>query len=99
MTTERGGWPDGRREFGVVATAIMQVPGGARCELRARDIHARTEAMLGSQVSRHTVSDFLITYSGRTDGCVERVRHGHYRIRGNAPPDTRLGRSAASRAS
>jgi hypothetical protein len=47
----------------------------------ARDIHVATEALLGGQVSRHTVSDFLITSSGRADGDVERVLHGHYRIR------------------
>src|SRR5436853_3380056 len=56
----RGGIaPDGRRKFGTVRDAIVQVLGDVGAELRVRDIHARVEALLGEEVSASSVKDYL----------------------------------------
>lgn len=51
--------PDGRRKFGTVRDAIVQVLEDAGSELRVRDIHARVENVLGEQVSASSVKDYL----------------------------------------
>lgn len=80
-TAVRGGWSDGRREFGSVSAAILEVLRSADGEMKACDVRRAVEMLLRGSVSRHTVSDFLITQAGSPDGLVERVRHAHYRLR------------------
>ena len=51
--------PDGRRKFGSVRDAIVQVLAEAGGELRVRDIHASVEEVLDGPVSPSSVKDFL----------------------------------------
>ena len=55
----RGVAPDGRRRFGSVRDAIVAVIEGAGQELRVRDIHEGVERLLGEQVARSSVKDYL----------------------------------------
>jgi hypothetical protein len=72
--------PDGRRKFGTVRNAIIQVLQNASTELRTRDIHARVEELLQEPVCRGSVKSYL------AKGCVtnvprfERVARGRYRL-------------------
>jgi hypothetical protein len=56
---KRGVAPDGRRRFGAVRDAIVAVLEAAPGELRAREIHARVEELLGEPVSRGSVKSYL----------------------------------------
>src|SRR2546421_13610 len=60
---KRAGWPDGRRAFGSVSGAIVQVLTRAEGELVVKAIHAEIECLLGGPVSRHSVTDYLIKRS------------------------------------
>lgn len=73
------GWSDGRRKFGEVSTAIVSVLGRTDSEMSAGEIRVGVELILGSHVSRHSVSDYLITRSKGPKPLFIRTRHGHYR--------------------
>lgn len=45
------GWGDGRRPFGTVSGAIVQVLSEANTDLRVRDIAAQAEQLLGTPLS------------------------------------------------
>lgn len=81
LAAERGGWSDGRKSFGTVSGAVLLVLTAASGEMRAREIHRAAESLLGCAISRHTVSDFLVSEAGREGGRVERVRFAYYRSR------------------
>jgi hypothetical protein len=51
--------PDGRRKFGTVRDAIVQVLGRADRDLRVSDIHKGVEEVLGGTVSASSVKDYL----------------------------------------
>jgi hypothetical protein len=51
--------PDGRRKFGTVRDAIVQVLADADSELRVREIHKGVEEVLGGAVSPSSVKDYL----------------------------------------
>jgi hypothetical protein len=51
--------PDGRRKFGTVRDAIVQVLANAGCDLRVRDVHKGVEEFLGGPVSPSSVKDYL----------------------------------------
>jgi hypothetical protein len=51
--------PDGRRRFGTVRDAIVQVLANAESDLRVRDIQKGVEQVLGRPVSRSSVKDYL----------------------------------------
>jgi hypothetical protein len=51
--------PDGRRRFGTVRDAILQVLDQAGCELRVRDIHAGVDEILRGTVPASSVKDYL----------------------------------------
>ncbi len=59
--------PDGRRRFGSVRDAIVQVLAGADSELRVREIQKGVEEILGGPVSTSSVKDYL------RKGCRRRV--------------------------
>src|SRR5438105_4034127 len=59
--------PDGRRKFGTVRDAIIEVLARADSELRVREIHTRVEEVVGGPVSRSSVKDYL------HKGCRRRV--------------------------
>ena len=69
------GWSDGRRAFGSVRDAIVQVLAEADCAVRLRDIHAGVERLLGGHVARSSVKDYL------RKGCRRRVPLFEYRGR------------------
>lgn len=79
-TRARGGWPDGRRKFGAVSGAIMTVLAQAESEMRMKDIHAAVESILGGSVSRHSVSDYLLTRSKGPRPLFERTARSWYRL-------------------
>jgi hypothetical protein len=74
------GWPDGRRKFGTVSAAILAVLAEADSEMRVKTIHREVERVLGGQVSRYSVSDYLLTRSKGLRPLFIRTRHGHYRL-------------------
>ncbi len=53
------GWSDGRRRFGSVRDAIVQVLAKSDSDMAARNIHAEVERILGGQVSRSSVKGYL----------------------------------------
>ena len=76
----RAGWPDGRRKFGTVSSAIISVLAATHEEMRVEDIRTAVEQQLGGLVSRFSVSDFLLTRSEGKKPLFERTRYGHYRL-------------------
>jgi hypothetical protein len=75
--------PDGRRKFGNVNAAIVQVLTEAQAELWVKEIWASVERLVGSSVSRHSVKSYLHRGSNGSKPIFERVSHGRYRLRGN----------------
>ena len=67
--------PDGRRKFGTVRDAIVQVLDHAGSELRVMDIQEGVEKVLDSPVSTSSVKDYL------RKGCRRRVPLFEYRGR------------------
>jgi hypothetical protein len=68
-----------RRRWGEVRRAIETVLASAG-ELRARDIHAAVEELLGEEVSPSSVKNCLATYSGGREPSFVRVGRGRYRL-------------------
>jgi hypothetical protein len=80
MPSEHGPAPDGRRPFGSIRDAVVQVLHAEPLGLRARDVHARVELLLGEQVSRGSVKSIL---AGRCQGkgrLFVRISHGRYTL-------------------
>ena len=67
--------PDGRRKFGTVRDAIVQVLTQADSDLRVREIQKGVENVLGGPVPRSSVKDYL------RKGCRRRVPLFEYRGR------------------
>jgi len=78
---KRSGWPDGRRRFGTVSGAVLKVLERSGGEMSTKAIREEVEALLGENVSRFTVSDFLLARSKGAKPLFERTRYGHYRLR------------------
>jgi hypothetical protein len=72
---ESGVAPDGRRKFGTVRDAIVQVLARADSDVRVRDIHKGVEDVLGGPVSPSSVKDYL------RKGCRRRAPLFEYRGR------------------
>src|SRR6266545_5745679 len=62
---KQGPAPDGRRPFGSIRDAVVKVLDSEPLGLRARDIHARVELLLGERVPRGSVKSIL---AGRCRG-------------------------------
>jgi hypothetical protein len=58
--------PDGRRKFGTVRDAIVQVLANADSDLRVREIQVAVEEVLGGPVSHSSVKDVGV-FSGRPE--------------------------------
>jgi len=70
---------DGKRKFGTVSRTVLQVLAEAESSMRFIEIHTRTEALLGSQVSRSSVKMCLSAECKRQTPRFERVARGLYR--------------------
>jgi len=55
--------------------------------MRVKAIHAEVERILGGNVSRHSVSDYLRTRSKGARPRFTRTRHGHYQLMSLAPDE------------
>jgi hypothetical protein len=75
------GWGDGRRPFGTVSGAIVQVLSEADSDLRVRDIKAQVEQLLGNSVSRHSVKSYLHRGCDRDPPQFTHPARGRYRVR------------------
>lgn len=75
----RAGWSDGRRRFGTVSGAIIEVLAHGQ-EMSVKAIRTSVEKRLGGPVSRFSVSDYLLTRSKGPNPLFVRTRHGHYRL-------------------
>jgi hypothetical protein len=74
--------PDGRRPFGVVRDAILQVLRDGGEELRSVEIHRRVEVVLGETVSYGAVKAYLWDASRREDGLIRScLQRGFYDLR------------------
>ena len=71
--------PDGRRKFGTVSGAVVQVLAETELDLQVKEIWIGVQQLLGEPVSRHSVKSYLHrgTYELKI---FERVRHGRYRL-------------------
>lgn len=74
-----GGWPDGRRKFATVSSAIVFVLSQAESEMRLKDVHAEVDDLLGG-VSFHSVTDYICKRSKPPRPLFERTRRGYYRL-------------------
>ena len=79
-TSSDGPRPDGRRQFGSVGRAIVQVVAGADSELRVRDVHKRVEYLLGEPISRSSVKNYLHKGSKRPVPLFEHHGKRGYRL-------------------
>jgi hypothetical protein len=76
----RAGWPDGRRKFGEVSSAVKAVLAKNGGEMRMKTIHAEVEQLVGGQVSFQSVADYLLKNSKGSKPLFERPRYGYYRL-------------------
>src|SRR5713101_258268 len=76
----KAGWPDGRRKFGTVSGAILEVLAQSGAEVSVKVIRERVEELLGGSVSGFPVSDYLLVRSKGPKPLFERTRHGRYRV-------------------
>ena len=76
------GWLDGRRQFGTVRDAIVEVLSRADSELRVKDIQAGVEALLNNPVSRSSVKSYLHKGCRRRIPLFENLGWGRYRLLG-----------------
>lgn len=74
------GWSDGRRKFGVVSGAIVQVLSDANSDLRVRDIRTGVELLLGEEVSPSSIKSYLNKGCARDKPVFERLGWGRYRV-------------------
>lgn len=74
------GWSDGRRRFGSVRDAIVQVLVASESDLSVRDIHTGVERILGGPVSRSSVKSYLHKGSRGNSGVFERPSRGRYKL-------------------
>jgi hypothetical protein len=72
--------PDGRRKFGSVSGAVVQVLAESHSDLRVKEIWHEVERLLGESVSRDSVKSYLHRGASSTKPVFERVRHGRYRL-------------------
>ena len=72
--------PDGRRKFGTVRDAIVQVLADADSELRVREIQKGVEEILGGPVSTSSVKDYLRKGCRRRVPLFEHCRRRGYRL-------------------
>jgi hypothetical protein len=70
--------PDGRRPFGSVRDAIVQVLATEPLGLRARDVHAHVELLLAEPVSRSSVKSTLALRCVGSEPLFVRVGRGRY---------------------
>lgn len=87
MDRDRSGWSDGRRGFGTVRDAIVDVLSGAPDGMRPCDIHAEIERRCGEPVSRHSVNDMLRVRSQGQRPLFIRLRHGWYSLEASQEPE------------
>jgi hypothetical protein len=84
-----GPQPDGRRKFGSVSSAIVQILREAQSELGVREIRGEVDRLLGEAVSQHSIKSYLHRRTYGSKPIFERVSHGRYRLRGES---SRIGR-------
>jgi hypothetical protein len=72
--------PDGRRKFGSVRDAILEVLAQAGCELPVREIHERVEKLLGEPVARSSVQMSLRRGCQRSPALFDYGRKMGYRL-------------------
>jgi putative nucleotidyltransferase with HDIG domain len=74
------GSPDGRRSFGTVSSAIIEVLKHVDSDLRVRDIHKEVERLLGGPVSRSSIKNYLHKDSKRAVPLFEHRGRAGYRL-------------------
>lgn len=68
------------RPFGSIRDAVVRVLDGEPLGLRARDVHARVELLLGERVSRGSVKAILAARCHGDDRLFVRINRGRYRL-------------------
>jgi hypothetical protein len=77
--SENGPAPDGRRPFGLIRDVVVRVLQAEPLGLRAREIHARAELLLGEPISRGSVEAILAARCQGKDRLFIRVSRGRNR--------------------
>lgn len=72
---------DGKLKFGTVSTAVLVILARAESPLRLIEIHAQVEQLLGMDVSRSSVKQFLSAESRHRRARFKRVGPGRYQLR------------------
>lgn len=70
---------DGKLKFGTVSGAVLDVLARAPGSMRFIEIHGKVEELLGFEVCRSSVKQFLSAESRHLRPRFERVAHGRYR--------------------
>lgn len=78
--TSCGPQPDGRRQFGSVSGAIVEVLTKAQSDLRVGEIKTEVERLLGDAVSRHSIKGCLHRGSHGVNQRFVRIARGRYRL-------------------
>lgn len=73
-------WSDGRRPFGTVGAAIVQVLSEADSDLRVKDIQAGVKKILNSPISRSSIKGYLYKDGLRRAPRFEHLGWGRYRL-------------------
>ena len=69
------------RRSGLIRNAVLQVLAASEHPLRAREIHAAAQELVGEPLSWNTVKDCLHKSARRSDVPIECVSRGRYRQR------------------
>jgi len=88
---------DGRRRFGTLSTAIVEVLTRNRSDMRVREIHASVEHLLGEPVSYVSIKSYLHKGAQGQDPRFGRVSRGRYEL--FRRPGSPRGAGASRRAS
>jgi hypothetical protein len=77
---DEGPRPAGRRKFGTVSGAIVQILTEAQSDMRVREIPADVERFLGEPVSRASIKSYLHRGMSGSPPRFEHVSRGRYRL-------------------
>jgi hypothetical protein len=76
----RFAYAEGKRRFGTVGKAVVEVLSEAGEEMTPRAVHQAVERKLGGEVSFYSVYDRLRVKSKGPEPLFEHSRHGYYRL-------------------
>ena len=77
---KRCGYVEGRRRFGTIGKAVLEVLAAGDDELTAHEIRLQAEKLLGGPISRHSIAYQLQTKSKAADPIIIQTSGRYYRL-------------------